>query len=294
MESGLEGISCLWKSLYKSGQKLSVNLGDYVNDAGPILLSTVQTKLIENVEGRDVRPRRGHRRGLVVEIAPNVVDATAVDMSSSPHKSVVDALELDLPVDDEFVFDPVESDEEEDHDEEATLLDALEQDLVGSPEVPAAQVDPTALGFTPENGSGSRSRSPTILGAMIDPESASAPQDAQLPSDGEDELPVWQSDLFTKVWSKRISKFEQRTDSKHWCPRRFAMSSPGSSVSQIGRIMNPSCWRRSTSRWLTVTPNQWRPRHRTMGVSCGSCEWNPTGGGEVSAQESESEAGVSI
>ena len=48
MESGLEGISCLWKSFYKSGQDLSVNLSDYVNDAGSILLSTVQTKLIEN------------------------------------------------------------------------------------------------------------------------------------------------------------------------------------------------------------------------------------------------------
>ena len=44
MESGLEGISCLCKS----GQDLSVNLSDYVNDAGSILLSTVQTELIEN------------------------------------------------------------------------------------------------------------------------------------------------------------------------------------------------------------------------------------------------------
>ena len=48
MESGLEGISCLWKSFYKSGQDLSVNLSDDVNDAGSILLSTVQTKFIEN------------------------------------------------------------------------------------------------------------------------------------------------------------------------------------------------------------------------------------------------------
>ena len=32
---------------------------------------------------------------------------------------------------------------------------------------------------------------PALPGTMIDPESASAPQDAQLPSDGEDELPVW-------------------------------------------------------------------------------------------------------
>ena len=127
-------------------------------------------RLTRPVEGRDVRPRRGHRRRLVVEIAPNVVDATAVDMSNSPDESDND-LELDLPVN-EFVFNQVESDEEEDCDEVATLLDALEKDLVGSPEVTA----------TPEDGSGSRSRSPTILGTMKDPESASAPQDAQLPS----------------------------------------------------------------------------------------------------------------
>ena len=74
------------------------------------------------VEGRDVRPRRDHRRGLVLEIAPNVVDATAVDLSSSPHDSLVDALELDLPVDDEVVFDPVESDEEEHTDEKAVAV----------------------------------------------------------------------------------------------------------------------------------------------------------------------------
>ena len=43
MESGLEDISCLWKSFYKSGQGLSVNLSDYVNDAESILLGAVQT-----------------------------------------------------------------------------------------------------------------------------------------------------------------------------------------------------------------------------------------------------------
>ena len=48
MESGLEGISCVWKSFYKSGQDLSVNLNDYVNDVGSVLLSTVQTELIES------------------------------------------------------------------------------------------------------------------------------------------------------------------------------------------------------------------------------------------------------
>ena len=48
MASGLEGISCLWKSFYKSGQNLSVNLSDYMNDVGSILFSTVQTELIES------------------------------------------------------------------------------------------------------------------------------------------------------------------------------------------------------------------------------------------------------
>ena len=77
----------------------------------------------------------------------------------------------------------------EDQNEEGTLLDALEKDLVGSPE--ASQVDPTALGFAPENGFGSRGQSPTILGTIVDPGSASARQDAQPPSNVEDELPVW-------------------------------------------------------------------------------------------------------
>ena len=61
----------------------------------------------------------------MVETAPNVVDATAVDLSSSPHESgemLSMLLELDLPVDDEFVFDPVESDEEEDNDEESVVV----------------------------------------------------------------------------------------------------------------------------------------------------------------------------
>ena len=48
MESGLEGISCLWKSLYKSGQNLSVNLSDCMNDVGSILFSAVQTESIGN------------------------------------------------------------------------------------------------------------------------------------------------------------------------------------------------------------------------------------------------------
>ena len=48
MESGLESVSCLWKSFYRSGQNLSVNLSDYINDVGSILFNTVQTELIEN------------------------------------------------------------------------------------------------------------------------------------------------------------------------------------------------------------------------------------------------------
>ena len=47
------------------------------------------------------------------EAAPNVVDATAVELPSSPHTSVVDALELDLSVP---AFDPMESNEEDEHD----------------------------------------------------------------------------------------------------------------------------------------------------------------------------------
>ena len=53
LEHGAHGkrsgrFSCLWKSFYKSGQNLAVNLSDNVNDVGSILFSTVQTELIEN------------------------------------------------------------------------------------------------------------------------------------------------------------------------------------------------------------------------------------------------------
>ena len=48
MESGLESISCLWKSFCKSGQNLSVDWSDHVNDDGSILLNTAPTELIEN------------------------------------------------------------------------------------------------------------------------------------------------------------------------------------------------------------------------------------------------------
>ena len=54
-----------------------------------------------------------YRRGLVREVAPNVVDATAVELPSSPHASVVDAFEFDLSVP---AFDPMESDEEDEFD----------------------------------------------------------------------------------------------------------------------------------------------------------------------------------
>ena len=49
MESGLEGISCLWKSFCKSGQNLSVDWSDHVNGDGSILFSTVQTEFIERI-----------------------------------------------------------------------------------------------------------------------------------------------------------------------------------------------------------------------------------------------------
>ena len=88
------------------------------------------------VEGRDVRPRKDHQRGLVVETAPNVVDATTVDLSSSLHDSVVDALELDLAVDEEF-------DGEERNDEEAVAVPVgrgcCEWEWQAT--VPASQVD---------------------------------------------------------------------------------------------------------------------------------------------------------
>ena len=48
MECGLEGISCLRKSFSKSGQNLSVDWSDHVNDVGSILCSIVQIKLIES------------------------------------------------------------------------------------------------------------------------------------------------------------------------------------------------------------------------------------------------------
>ena len=51
------------------------------------------------------------------EVAPNVVDATAVVLPSSPHATVVDGLENDLPVGEAVpVFDPMESDEEDEFD----------------------------------------------------------------------------------------------------------------------------------------------------------------------------------
>ena len=45
MESGLEGISCLWKSFYKSGQDLSVNLSDYVYYAESLVRGSLSTRV---------------------------------------------------------------------------------------------------------------------------------------------------------------------------------------------------------------------------------------------------------
>ena len=83
--------------------------------------------------------REGHRRGLVVEVAPIVVDAIAVALPSSPHV-ITDVLESNLPVCDAGllaqsarvqsmpVFDPLESDEEDE-------LDALSRNVTGVPAV---------------------------------------------------------------------------------------------------------------------------------------------------------------
>ena len=49
----------------------------------------------------------GHRRGLVVEVAPGVVDGSAVVLPSPPHV-ITDVVESDVPV-----FDPMDSDEED-------------------------------------------------------------------------------------------------------------------------------------------------------------------------------------
>ena len=43
----------------------------------------------------------------------------------------------------------------------------------------------------PSRSTGSESRSPSFLKTMVDTESASFPQEARLPSDGEDDRPVW-------------------------------------------------------------------------------------------------------
>ena len=46
--------------------------------------------------------RVGHRRGLVVEVAPNVVDASAVALPSSPHVIMDVEFDCDASV---LVFD---------------------------------------------------------------------------------------------------------------------------------------------------------------------------------------------
>ena len=85
---------------------------------------------------------------------------------------------------------------------------------------PASQVDPTALGFAPEDGFGSRGQSPTILGTSLDPESASARQDAQPPSDVEDELPVW------SLAKRCVHPSEEQEDFKVRTQNRFEVLVP--------------------------------------------------------------------
>ena len=98
-----------WRPVLSRYGMRGVHVGEASNpgpmtthSASRILATQVGNSGIEDERNPGARPRRGHRRGLVVEIAPNVVDATAVDLSSSPHDGVVDALEFDLPVDDKF------------------------------------------------------------------------------------------------------------------------------------------------------------------------------------------------
>ena len=75
----------------------------------------------------DVSPRglhaggAGHRGGLVVEVAPGVVDASVVALPSS--HVIPDVAESDLPV-----FDPLDSDEEDE-------LDALSRNATGATQV---------------------------------------------------------------------------------------------------------------------------------------------------------------
>ena len=75
----------------------------------------------------DVGPRglhaggAGHRIGLVVEVAPGVVDASAVALPSS--HVIPDVAESDVPV-----FDPLDSDEEDE-------LDALSRNATFAPVV---------------------------------------------------------------------------------------------------------------------------------------------------------------
>ena len=69
--------------------------------------------------------RAGHRKGLVVEVAPNVVDASAVVLSSSPHVITDVELDCDASVP---VFDPLESNDEDE-------LDAISRNVTGVPGV---------------------------------------------------------------------------------------------------------------------------------------------------------------
>ena len=75
--------------------------------------------------------RADHRRGLVVEVAPGVVDATAVAL---PPPDVVESLELDIRVP---AFDLVDSDDE--------LDDEFPRDVPGGVPVETA-VEPAGLG----------------------------------------------------------------------------------------------------------------------------------------------------
>ena len=53
-----------------------------------ILLVQVQTGVTEDGDAHHGEGGKNHRRSLVREAAPRVVDATAVELLSSPHTSV--------------------------------------------------------------------------------------------------------------------------------------------------------------------------------------------------------------
>ena len=204
--------------------------------ASRILASQVDSSGIEQertrpVEGRDVRPRRGHRRGLVVEIAPNVVDATAVDMSNSPDESD-DDLELDVPADNEVVFNWIESDEEG----ERPLL-WTQQHWV----LPRKMDSGWARVWT---------QNPRVCVSHHQMLKTSC------------RCGLWQSDVFTPVKNKRISKFEHKNRLEVLVPQEICNAKP--ELEAFDLMMADSDTESAEAR-----------HHKTTGVFVGS--WSDPG-----------------